>query len=370
MAETAEDRIFRLTQEVLNGQRDLNDVRRSADMLAGRSPGDYSGTNNDAMRLAGGAAGVEQAIRDIFGNRNVPLTATTDNPTGAPTTPKKDEATGSAEGIIRRMLSEFDLEGLAEWAWSYYKETGSVDLLMLELRKRPEYAARFPGLGSLRDKGRAISENEYIQTERSIIQLFKANAMPLDVFGTRDFLGRIIGAEVSPAEVADRVGLLEADIGRLTSNPEVQAELEAFERFYGVRPTFGDLAALALNTDEALPALQRKFTAVRNERAAGRAGYGDLSRLEAERLADLGVTEEQATEGFGALAANRELFTALPGGREDEIGREDQMGAAFGGNQFARERIERRRRQRQGSFGGGGGFTSSNEGLTGLGTAR
>ena len=301
------------------------------------------------------------ALRPVFSGGGTSSTAGPNSP------PSADHG---ARAIITATLAEYGLEGLADWAWQQFLNGAPIEQIMLDIRQRDEYKARFPGLAPLRQRGRAISEREYIQLERTYVQLFKANGLPAEVFGTRDFVGRIIASEVSPAEVADRVGLLEAEIGRFTAQPGVAQELEAFERFYGVRPTFGDLAALALNTDEALPALQRKFTAVRNERAAGRVGFGDLAREEAERLADLGINEQQAQEGFGALAASRELFSALPGTREDTISRQEQMGAAFEGNQFARERIERRRRQRQAAFSGGGAFASDQQGFSGLGVAR
>lgn len=375
MAGVANDYVESIAQQVADGT--MTPAMARVVLGAHPAPNANAQFNDERLAASGSAQAIAERLSKAITNSGGYVIQTgssgfTNGGGGGKSGDGDETGERSARAIIMATLGEYGLESLAEWAWNEFKAGSPIEQIMLEIRNRPEYEARFPGLKPLRSKGRAISEREYIGIERTITQVFQANGLPLEVFGTRDFIGRIIANETSPAEVADRVGLLEADIGRFTADPGVQQELEAFERFYGVRPTFGDLAALALNTDEALPVLQRKFTAVRNERAAGRAGYGDLTRTEAERLADLGVNEQQATEGFGALAATREVFDILPGleGSEERISREEQLGAAFEGNTLARQRIERKRRQRQAQFQGGGGFAGSQSGFGGLGSSR
>jgi hypothetical protein len=126
-----------------------------------------------------------------------------------------------------------------------------------------------------------------------------------------------------------------------------------------------------LTGEERLPeALSRMVAAGQMSFAARRAGYDDggLERAEAERLAALGISKDQATEGFGNLATQRELWGPLPGmeNSEDTIGRDTQLDAEFGGNAYARERRRRQARQRTAAFQRSGGLYASNEGVTAL----
>lgn len=88
-------------------------------------------------------------------------------------------------------------------------------------------------------------------------------------------------------------------------------------------------------------------------------------------MADLGISAQQAQQGFGSLVQGAQLFQSLPGmTSEGTIGRETQLAAAFGGDALAQQEIERRRRERQAAFEGGGSFAASQQGVTGLGAPR
>lgn len=70
----------------------------------------------------------------------------------------------SARAAITRVLDQFGLGSLAGWAWQRYVAGVPVEQIMLDLRERPEYRARFPAMRELADRGRAITENEYLGT--------------------------------------------------------------------------------------------------------------------------------------------------------------------------------------------------------------
>lgn len=175
----------------------------------------------------------------------------------------------------------------------------------------------------------------------------------------------------SLVEQAARLDAIEADVAAAIENdPDAMAEFEGWQRFYGVAPTLQAYVAHVLNPQTDLPTLVKQQAAVGLDRAAGRAGFGDLSRQEAEQIARWGVGAEQAVEGFAGLASLDQVVRALPGSSEDTIDRETQFEAAFGGNEFARRRIERRLRERRAPYEGGGGFASGREGFEGLGVAQ
>ncbi len=69
----------------------------------------------------------------------------------------------SAKAVLEQALGMYGLSSLAEWAWSRYLETGSTDLVFLELRQQSAYKARFPAMAALAARGQAISEASYVE---------------------------------------------------------------------------------------------------------------------------------------------------------------------------------------------------------------
>ncbi len=286
--------------------------------------------------------------------------------TGIPATPTIAPLTTeeqSAKAMLDSSLGEFGLGGLGGWAWEQFKRGVPVEQIFLDLRERPEYRARFPGMEALTKRGRAISEREYIELERSYTQIARAAGLPSGFYDQPDDFARLVQNEVSPQEFSTRVEM--AAVSAYQSPPELRDELS---RLYGMGP--GELTAYWLDPDRALPLLQQQFLAGQIGSRARTTGFGTLTRDEAERLAQQGVTEQRAQEGFGRLAESGELFRALPGTGEDEITREEQLGATFTGNANALERVRRRQARRRGEFQGGGSYATSREGIGGLGPAR
>jgi hypothetical protein len=132
---------------------------------------------------------------------------------------------------------------------------------------------------------------------------------------------------------------------------------------YGI--STGDvIAAEYLNPEKATPLVRKKFEAAQASTLAQRAGYGPLGLSEAERLAQTGVSGQQETQGFGALAAQKELFAPLDAG-ESAISRSSQLGAAFEGDAQAKADIQARQRRRQAAFNQGGTFATNAQGFAG-----
>lgn len=271
------------------------------------------------------------------------------------------DAQKSARALIQGQLDQYGLGGLGDRLWNQYLAGVPVEQIFADLRKTPEYAARFPGMAELQRQGRAIDEGTYISVERQYVNIFRAAGIPQGFYDTPDDFGRLIANEVSPAELNERVQTYTR--AAYQSPPEVRDQLQ---RLYGV--SAGQLVAFFIDPDRALPLIQNSYLAAQTAGAAQRTGFGALDRTTAENLASRGVTERQAEEGFGALVDSRELFSALDAG-ETDIDRGTQIGAVFEGNSVARRKIEERRRRRQAQFEGGGGFAGTREGLSGLGSA-
>lgn len=373
--ETPEQRVQRLVDEVLSGRRALNDIRRSVDLLAGRTAGAYASTDDQYTtreQIAG-------RITQIFQNRGVALTqgAATVPPVPGPTpvtpqaptpvtpapTPPQGESPAQRDAFARlnSVLSQYGLGSLTPQVQRWLVEGRSEAEIPQLLRDTTEFKQRFPAIVQREQRGMSpISPEEYVRYEQGVHQMMRQAGLPQGFYDSPDDFTAFIAGDVSLAELGERVTLAANAAFRMPA--EERAALEA----WGVGP--GELTAFWLDPDRAQPLLERRYAAAQLAGTSQRTGYGQLGLEQAERLAIQGVTAQQAEQGFSTLADSQELFGALNRG-EDTIGRDDQLDAAFSGNSAARRRVERRRRQRQGEFQAGGSFASTQEGLVGLGDA-
>lgn len=269
----------------------------------------------------------------------------------------------SAKAIITGFLTEYGLGALADQAWQMYLDGQPIEQLMLNLRKTDEYKARFPGMEELSKKGRAYSEAEYIAVERGYVQLFREFGIPEGFYDSPEELGRMIGAERS---VNEQRALLE-DYRVFLYQTSPTARAEAF-RLWGLSE--GELLANIIDAKIASPLIHARILGARAAGSAVASGWGALTRNEAEQLGMLDMSGERLEQGFDFLGEAKELFNPIIGEQNSEtISREDQLGAVFQGNTAARRRIEKRARERVANFQGGGGFATTQQGVTGLGSA-
>lgn len=286
-----------------------------------------------------------------------PTAPPTASPTAAPPTSQQQ----SARAIIQSALDEFGLGQLGDSLWTQYLNGAPLEQIFLDLRKTPEYKTRFAGMEELKRKGRAITEAEYIATERAIASAMRSAGLAPGMFDTPDDFARLIGGEVAPTEVASRL----ADYNRAVH--ETPADVRGqLSRLYGV--TDAQLLAFYIDPDRTQVQINKSFEASMRSATAARTGFGSLSRAEAERLVELGITDREATEGFGNLALRDELFAPLDLS-EEAISRGEQIGAVFGNDAAAKERIRRREAKRLAEFQAGGSFASGQSGMSGLGSA-
>ena len=163
--------------------------------------------------------------------------------------------------------------------------------------------------------------------------------------------------EVSASELNDRV--------LLASSAAIQAPDEVkntFMDYYGI--SAGGLTAYFLDPNKATPLLEKQYAATLVGTEAARQGVG-IDVFGAENLASLGVSQEQAREGFGRVAG----AMSLTQGRGDIVTQQQLISGTFGQDEQALQSIERASRARAGRFQQGGQFAASNQGVSGLGSA-
>lgn len=284
--------------------------------------------------------------------------------TPQPSSAQDTSAQRDALAIIKSVLADYGLESLADWAWQQLVGGLSMNEILISLRERPEFRQRFRAIDEVREAGLPpVSPAEVVAYERQAREMMRANGLPEGFYDDPDDFVNWMKNGVALPELQQRIDLYRARVNEIPA--EDRAE---WNRLYGY--TDGDMLAMEMDPEKAVPAIERRLAASRTAGAAVRSGFGSLSQTEAERLAELGVSQQQAEQGFGTLVRGRELFDALPGSRESSIGRDEQMSAVFGGDEKALSEIERRARRRAASFEGGGSFATSREGFAGLGTAR
>ena len=268
----------------------------------------------------------------------------------------------SANDIIAARLSDYGLESLGGFVSNLVFTEGVVDtnIIMGRLRATPEYKQRFAGNEQRRKAGlNVLSEGEYVALENSYRQLMRQSGLPTGFYDSNDDFQNLIANDVSPGEFAERVN--QGYEAVRFADPTVIAQMQ---ELYGVSE--GDLAAYFLDPEKATPILLQRAQAAQTAAGAAQAGM-QLTTEEAERLAQEGITQQQARAGAAAITQAEELFQPTTGEQDGAFTREEQLGAVFGTDPAAAQRLRQRQRRRQAAFEGGGGFAQGAGGqVTGL----
>lgn len=230
------------------------------------------------------------------------------------------------------------------------------------VRGTEQYKKRFKGLELRQQNGyMPITEDEYLQIEKEFDRVLRSNGMPRGFYDSQEDFANFIGNDVRSDELNARIG--QGYRAVMETEPGTKDELK---RLYGLNDS--DIAAFLIDPTrfqqtEAI----RKAEAARRANAAREAGL-QIQAAQAEELVNREISQQQAQRGFQELGATQELFGAVQQG-EEQIGIEEQIGAAFGTNAAAAQRVATRRRQRQAQFEQGGEFVGGQKGVTALGTA-
>lgn len=257
--------------------------------------------------------------------------------------------------VLRGLLQSYGMSALFDRVKSYIQDGYDADAIMVLIRTTPEYKQRFPAMDALAAKGRAISESDYISYEKTAQNLERRYGLPQGML--MNSVTDLLTNEVSPVELNDRV--------LLASAASIQAPQEIknmFQQYYGIDQ--GGMTAYFLDPDVATPLLEKQFASAVIGAEATRQGIG-IDVYGAENLQGLGITQEQARQGFGQVAAAK----GLTEGRGDVVTQQELVGSAFNTNAEAQKSVERAIGGRLGRFQGGGEFLQQGGQNVGLGTA-
>lgn len=211
------------------------------------------------------------------------------------------EAQVDSIAAIKALLSSYGIGDLGDAVTNavikgYSEDT--IDLIMQDPNSNDPLAVafqkRFPANKARAAAGKSVlSPGAYLALERQ----YTATMREFGVAGLAkpETLSSFISNDVSPGEVADRVGLAVTRIQN--ADPETK---KALAQYYPMLNQT-DIVTAFLDPKEGLPALQRKVT-MAEIGGAGLVQGMKVAQTTAADLADFGVTKEEARKGYATIA--------------------------------------------------------------------
>ena len=280
-----------------------------------------------------------------------------------PTPFDQEFANKNAFAYVQGLLSDYDLGSLADWAWEQIVDGNSPEMVMQQLRNRSEFKNRFKGMAIRDEKGLpAISPAEYIQYERQAYQLMRAANLPAGFYDERDDFAELIGKDVSPSELNQRIqnGYL-----KVTQAPDsVRAQ---FADWFG-RSGDSALAAYFMDPDRALPLLERQAA------MAEFGGYGrnfgfNVNINYAEEAARRGIDAGTAQQGFASLAGEASYYNETISENTDLVAEREGIASTFAFDSTSAGLVRGRKERRAAEFGGSAPALLTSQGAIGLGSS-
>lgn len=244
---------------------------------------------------------------------------------------------------VESMLREYGLESLSSTVLEFIQQGYSADTVNIMLQDTDAYKQRFRANESRRQKGLPVlSPAEYLATERAYRQVMSAAGLPIGFYDEPSDFESWLSNDVSPVEVQERVKLASDFVNNL--DPGIA---DTMREWYGT----GDMIAYALDRKRATDVLARQVEAARIGDAAKDQGV-NVGRGLSERLANEGVTRDQARQGFGAvsaLTANAGRLSSIYGGTYTA---EDAVEEVFLNDADATEKRRKLASRERAQFGG------------------
>ena len=292
----------------------------------------------------------------------IPTTIYTPVTPSTPTVlPMGNAAADELKAILRRYGMEGLFETLNQAVIADVTLVRNQDALFGSIRETPIYKERFKGNLDRASKGLPeLSEAEYINQEFAYKTNLKNLGMPKGFYDTKETFANLIANDISPVEFAQRI--------QQGYNAVTQADPEVVNQLKRMVPdlTDGDIAAYFLDPTKSGQEIERKARAAQISAAGVTQGGMQITTSQAERLAQQGITSEQAQQGFAQLGQQQLFNINRPG--EQALTQEDIIAGTFSNQQAAAKRIAQRRRGRTAAFEQGGGFSGQGSQQVGLTT--
>jgi len=214
--------------------------------------------------------------------------------------------TTTVQGLMSLYRWLREMPGMAELIQDWVIADLGPDEILANIRSQPVYRERFRGMAKRAQAGlNPINEATYLNLEDTYTSQLRAAGV-LDLLGnTRFRFAEWIGDDVSGAELSRRI-----DAGYAQIKDQGEFVEQAFETFYGNRPTKQGLLLYFLDPDTGLDQIEREVAASLIGGQAFRYGL-NITRTRAEILASSGVSGALAAQGFADIAREEPLLRQL-----------------------------------------------------------
>jgi hypothetical protein len=267
---------------------------------------------------------------------------------------------------IKALLSSYGLGDLSASITEAVQKGYSADTIQLIMQDPNStdtlavaFQKRFPANKIRAAAGKSVlSAGEYLAAERTYSQVLQSYGV--GSLAKPETLSGFISGDISAAEVSDRVGLA---INRI-QNADADTKKALAEYYPMLNQT--DIVSAVLNPAEGLPALQRKVQIAEIGGAALAQGIKTTSAagtntMGAQALADLGITKDQARQGFQQVAevTPRGSFLSEISTSGQQYGQLQAEQEAFQGLASAKRARQALTAEEQARFGGASGLSKT-----------
>ena len=264
--------------------------------------------------------------------------------------------------LLNQWLGSFNLGSLADTVKSWIINGYSDDRIKLELQNTDTFKQEFPEYHARLNAGLTPMTPAEIMSYRNTAKKLMSDAgMPAGFYDEKTDFVDLVTKDISPNELAQRIQ------GGYTKVQQAPAEVkQAFADYFGVQ---GDayLASFFLDPTRSTDLIQRDLTKAEIGGAGYQYGFGTTA-AEAQRLAEQGITGDQARQGYQQAYDLKPLEEETINEEGDLTKGELAEGVMTGG--AARSKVQRRQQERSAAFaGGGGGAGQGRQGL-GLGSSN
>jgi hypothetical protein len=272
---------------------------------------------------------------------------------------------------FRSVLRQLGLDtpSLIEWANEKILAGESIDRIIFDLERRPEYDRAFPEIAERRRRQEAtgvqmspIDPGTILDYRVQAKALMRSYGLPPSYYDNASVLFNLVVNDKSLAELNDSLDLLQKRV----ANAPAEIGLVFAENF-GANAREAMFLAFT-NDEQTLPALEDMVQQAEAGGAARRLGF-NLSAAEMGRVADINLGYDQLVSGFGTLDERRGLFDETISERDDYTVGVEGIDAAFNIGGGAVRKLAQRGEARAAETGGQAGTLNEQRGVSGLGTA-
>lgn len=206
---------------------------------------------------------------------------------------EKEQARQSTIAVMQARFAQYNLGTLADKIKALAIDGATEATITLQLQETPEYQARFKANADrLKNNLQVLTPAEYLNLEDGYRQVLRSYG--LTQFANDEYVTQFIANDVSATELTNRVNTAVTRIQN--ADPSVTSTLRDY---YGI--TTPDLIGYVLDPAQNINTIQKKISAAEIGSAATLQGL-ESSVGVSEALAQQGVTQQQAQQGYATIA--------------------------------------------------------------------